>query len=89
MLILRSQGHLLFSEWTIRQRTLSGSGSARYHACLCVLRGSPWNTFRERDGKSRSSDHPCNVRGKIFPESPPSSFTCQSPQDHLLKERFP
>ncbi len=52
MLILRSQGHLLFSDWTISQRTVWVRAKAPFQSCSVFQRLCRCGHFRERDGKS-------------------------------------
>jgi hypothetical protein len=80
MLILRSQGHLLFSDWTISQRTVWFRAETLCQSCSVVQHLSRCRHFRERDGKSSVFYFTCKRLLKNFfnlllpdPTSPPLS----------------
>ena len=87
--IRRTQGHLLFSEWTISQRTLSVEAEASFRSCSVVQAPLVRVTLSERDGKSSALFDTCKRLLKN-----PFSTTLPSPKITLpcrgrFKERFP
>ena len=87
MLICRSPGHLLFSEWTIRQRTLSVRAEAHFRSCSVFQppgQGHPWP---ERVGKSSG---PLRIlQERVSNLSTPLSYpSFHSPLRGCFKERF-
>ncbi len=66
MLIFRSQGHLLFSDWTISQRTVSGRGGTSFRSCSVVQANPAEASPVVRVGKSTEVFDICKRLLKFF-----------------------
>ena len=66
MLICRSQGHLLFSDWTISQRTVSVRAEARFRSCSVFQAPLNQVTLVDWDGKSSGCFDICKYLLKNF-----------------------
>ena len=66
MLICRSQGHLLFSDWTISQRTVSVQVEACFRSCSVFQRHLENFRSLDWDGKSSASIDICKTLLKNF-----------------------